>query len=246
MIIASLITLGQLMNHSSFLTRLPVDSIGGSSGNSIESATPVVVGGGEPLELLLDRLADLMLDGDLLVSRAASLLLNRFRQLEEQRSIESSIYKKRFACYNGKWLLAIRASRAELTGGGGEKPAYCKTGAMIDAPADNLLADQYDYDDDDELEEDGEDYGADDAELNHLRAFGDESTVANGPAGIGGVAGGRLDGESQDEQEEDDDGAELETPDLNVIDANSMIKHLTSRREFRSEWLRPSGGVGDK
>lgn len=58
-----------------------------------------------------------------------------------------------------------------------------------------------------------------------------------------GIDAARDDDDDNDEEEEeeevdnDDDDDDDDGPDFNVVDANSMIKHLTSRREFRSKWL---------
>lgn len=103
MLVSCLFSLAHLMNHANFLEALAKDlDFLDSHGSKLEYQ----------LEILVNKLANLLLSGNESLVKLSCLLLDRLRQLEEQQSInESYVYTKRFSVYNDKWLAAIRSSR---------------------------------------------------------------------------------------------------------------------------------------
>lgn len=224
-----LYTLAQLVKHSGFLLKLksylPID--GSKLGDSSVE---------EQLNHLLDRLASLTLHGNTIISKFSILLLDQLRHLEGPRG---SIFERRFSSYNTKWLEAMKASREGLLEAGiDDIPRYHQVKAS--SLRGQSEGEPLDGDEEDEFE--------------HLKAVGDEghlserttstssstkatSTYSEMRRGNPGSKHPRCD-EDEDDDELNGFEDEFEGPDLNVIDQSSMIKHLTTRREFRSGLLR--------
>lgn len=230
MISNTLYTLAQLIKHPAFLSKLksflPT--------NKLELNNSLI---NEQLDNLLNKFASLTLHGNMIISRFAILLLDQFRHLEGS---QGSIFERRFSIYNTKWLDAMRTSREGLLETNiSDISRYHKVKASISLEGQSEEEEPFGTDDGDEFE--------------HLKAVGDEvsertvstcsstkvsslypvmrgeNNCENKDTGSGG--------DEDDEDELDEDEENFEGPDLNVIDQNSMIKHLTTRREFRSEWL---------
>lgn len=300
MIIHTLYSLSQLMNHSQFLKTLLVglnnndydhdhddddDDVlaSNSTTRGLTNCEPIDATGQESnlnllAETLVDKLANLVLhtggggrfeqaepqvaggqqklrrrlSSQGAVPRLALRLLDLFRQLEQQTSIESSfVHKIRFAYYNTKWLAAIQASREAL-----ESPASAPTAAAprpsSGATARSMARDRTapldaaswfggelshyegDGDEDDEF---GDIRGKRllDGQQLRLQPMMEEEEAAGEHA----EAGGDVEDEDRELKEDLESGGSTasgsfgEAPDLNVIDCNSMIKHLSSRRQLR-------------
>lgn len=194
MMIFSLITFYQLMDHSYFLKNLKVE----------ENA-------------IVDKLINLIgYFNDQRVEKLIILILNSFVQLEEQESIEESLIKrKRFAHHNSKWLNAIQMQSK----GDEDDLDKDELGNVIDYDADHLRSfDQIKFQKSErkleKIEQEEDSSGLEDFEENGT----DRS--ANGSSHSSACLSNQ---------------SNQLVPDLNVIDSNSMIKHLTSRREFRLE-----------
>jgi len=233
MIISSLYTLSQLMNHSHFLKDM--------SNLEAESADEASFVGSGHVGFLVDKLAELVSDADERVAKLAVHLLNRLRQLEERAAGGCVIWKRRFAIYNRRWLDAVEPRRVGHQQAEGVTSLACEMEEM----REHELEEEYpsldgnEMIDDSPTEEEEEECG----ELNvHLKTFDDFERPKSGHerrqrgqsalfAQIHGTMGSA---DSADEVDEDDEEqSSLEAPDLNVIDANSMIKHLSCRREIR-------------
>lgn len=284
LLIHTLYSLGQLMNHSQFLRSLLGETPEGWShrdhdddgagsikeevADEDESAEDEPESNlSELAELLVDKLANLVLYTGVSsppamasataapaggpgrersqtrtgVSRLALDLLNVFRQLEQQTSIESSfVHKVRFANYNSKWLAAIQASREAL-----ESPSSSAAAATMAATRSEPIAraqaatqpngfwfdnENDDYGDDDELlfggNDDDDDFGG---------------RLPSGAASQHPMEPMMEEDESQlpsASSDSSNSGSGLEAPDLNVIEPSSMIKHLSSRRQLRRHFSR--------
>ena len=222
MLISCLFTLKKLANHSSFLVQLvPTDA---------EDQQQVATDPGR----LIDRLCLLLVHGDVQVVKLATGILNSLKQFEEQQSLQDSIIsRQRFVHYNNRWLGAIRANREDLTGGRGERQLEV---------ADFRLAGDEDLEEEDLEDGEGQLSLLGGNEISQLRAFNSSAK----PQVVADLRKrskeGQLSDEEEEEEEEDEEeeegGSSSGEPDLNVIDANSMIRHLTDRKEFRSELLR--------
>lgn len=251
MILSSLQTLCQLTNHADFLRELSSWQRSSSEGSSLEE--------------LADKLAQLMLNGhQSMVAKLAGYLLIRLERLDrlgheaddsdaDDDQSERLVHTKRFSSYNGKWLAAIRASR--------EEPASAGSGQPHDS---EICHDDDDEPNEDEEEEDDDDddcFGllrrqagssrsqsgllasfADELGSGQVKLFGAEELSEGGSSrAAADRAGSSSESETPDEDDEGDGYLEAteeeDGPDFSVVDANSMIKHLTSRREFRSKWL---------
>lgn len=235
MMIHTLYTLAQFIKHSAFLQKLKLYLP--NDGEKVDR--PIA---GDELDHLMDRFASLTLHGNATISKFAILLMDRLRHLDGEQ--QGSIFEKRFSAYNSKWLDAMKASREGLLG------------TSMNLEHHQTRADTFTR-----MSEEDELLNGDDGdEFEQLKAIGEEgnlserttSTASSTKAGslYSGSKkennenkyedrGGDGDNNNNDDDELDEDDEELEGPDLNVIDQNSMIKHLTTRREFRSKCLWP-------
>lgn len=218
MTVSCLYTLVQLMNHSSFLKEAFLSDDKNKQ---------------QIIEKLVDRLSSLIMHNDITLAKLTDSILNTVKQLEEQQSLSDSITcEKRFAYYNSKWLNAIRAHRDDSTGDDDSEHLDVESNYVTKIENRNIEEDEL------ELNVD---------EFNQLRAFDDEVvSISSGRSVTTIEPNNKLNNSGDDddnygdnivEDEDDDDASFGVEPDLNVIDANSMIRHLTSRKEFRSEWL---------
>lgn len=263
LIMHTLYSLSQLMNHSHFLKTL-LSATHTNRGHievlSVDDEAERESNLSSLAELLVDRLANLVHSGaGSSISRLALELLNLFRQLEQQTSIESSfVHKIRFANYNSKWLAAIQASREALelppasfaaapaSARGGRFSARNDRVAAGREPAsdaaswfggDGELLFGQQYDDQEEDDHDQDDFVED--TIVGKRLFNGQQL----PAMLEEEKEDEDDGDDADADDDDDeeddgvgsDSASSEAPDLNVIDPNSMIKHLSSRRQLRQQ-----------
>lgn len=232
MIINTLYTLIQLTNHSEFLRDISNDLI-----NSIEI--------NNNFNYLIEKLTYLMANGNNQIIKLSVLLLIRFCQLEEQRSIdESIIMRKRFVLYNNKWLNAINVSRDNISPAGRDE----LTSNTYDDSLSNDDYDDHETYDTNQLNKRGFLFAKD--EFNQLHTLDElkqqqiiqvKESNNNKSKLINDLNGDDNDEDdliSDDDDDYDEDNSFINEPDLNVIDANSMTKHLTSRRKFRSELLR--------
>lgn len=231
MISYSLYTLAQLMKHSTFLREIKL-CLSNDKTNTLDEALS------GQLDQLIDKLANLTLHGSPVISKFAIILLDRLRHFDED---QGDLHERRFAVYNAKWLDAMRASREGLLALGIEEISETNYKVKPNSSKQKLSQDDQSVEDD-EVEAD---------ELVQLRAIEEEgldsdravSTASSLPRYTGIRSrevqkNGEDVDDVDDEDDLDEDDNEFEGPDLNVIDSNSMIKHLTTRREFRSEWMR--------
>lgn len=245
MISHTLYTLAQLMKHSGFLQKLKT-----YLPNDGEKVNPIA--DSDELDHLMDRFASLTLHGSAIISKFAILLLDRLRHLEGE---QGSIFKKCFSAYNSKWLDAMRASREGLLETGPNQEHHEARADTFARMSEDELPDGDEFEHLKAIGEEGN--------LSERTTSTASSTKACSPySGIkkenignkyedkcddgDGANDNDNDNEDGDDDDDDDDvdddeidedDEELEGPDLNVIDQNSMIKHLTTRREFRSKCL---------
>lgn len=166
---------------------------------------------------LISQLATLMLSSSTPLVRLACQLANKLRYLELSLSSPESqsapIHTRRFICYNGRWLDEIRTSRDEPL-----------SPDEIEAPENWPESDEDNqYSDFDKVND-----------AASLKSYGNPRDRVESEDVEAEVAD-ELD--EEEISEENQDGSGLATFDFNVIDSNSMIKHLISRRELRSQWL---------
>lgn len=213
MIVSCLFSLSQLLEHKSFL-----DEIIGSL--NIEETQGDAQGRHrrQLVEQLLDRLASLVSHGDGALVRLANSILNKVKQLEEQQSLSESVAcERRFVSYNSKWLAGVTSTGArpgeEADGLEEEEVGEL---AVIGGHRQARLIDAREAP---RLEEEEDEVGV------HVNLKVNRREPKE-----------NLEDEEEDDDYEDDESL-AEEPDLNVIDANSMIRHLTSRKELRAEWL---------
>lgn len=214
MVLGCLYAISQLMRHRGYLKALLKDSIQANE--------------------LMNQLSYLMLSYDANIAKLACHLANMLRQLElavmkkntDQREqvtrnydVSGNFYLRRFVGYNGKWLDEIRSSRDEVMSP--EQDNSDDIIQMVDGESSIHSTDM-------DLVEDAADLGAQ-ASGKLSRISGETETTVD---------------ELLDEDEEDSmedfenqgDSTSLANFDLNVIDSNSMIKHLISRCDNRSKW----------
>lgn len=230
MTISCLFTLSQLVNHSTFL-----QAIGGSLEDERQEAT-----------LLVDHLSSLMMHSDMGTSKLASLILNTLKQFEEQRSLSDSVAcKRRFVCYNEKWLNAIRANR-DQPNTNGDPHEQDLNSAPLDRPGRSEreldMVDVFDQLQTVSNEESSSAFSASSSNRSSNMLDDSAPTIAARLEGVDVIERDNNESENENEpagevEDEEDEEETFSEPDLNVIDANSMIKHLTYRREFRSEQM---------
>lgn len=210
MILSCLFALSQMMNHRRFLEQLTEQT---SQANE-----------------LINQLANLLLSSEAQIAKLACQLANQLSELERRKrspmgsngasrlaeTWSSPIDLRRFVAYNGKWLDEIRMSRDELL----------SPNVEIEAHADDD-ADDVDVDDFEQVDQlnDAADLRSQSSARNRGLLLEDEQETETEVADD-------LDEETLADEAQDD--SSLSGFDLNVIDSNSMIKHLVSRRELRS------------
>lgn len=168
---------------------------------------------------LLSRLANYMLHCEEDIANLACTLIDRFVTILSHTNASST----RFGTYNAKWLQTIRASRNELM-----------------TPPDEESAENFNdwLDEDRELLEDA-------AELSGSGGIMSDdigklnSAMSNKDMTIDDDFVDDCDVDEEDYDESGDDNISRlssEAPDFSVVDPNSMIKHLVTRQQYRTQW----------
>lgn len=220
MVICALYAMTQLLNHTTILNLF-------STSQSPEDI---------PVKKLVQNLCGFLLHGDSTIAGLADSILVAMRQLDEVSSMtESLVHYMRFIAYNNRWLNAIQAHMDDGIGSEDfeehSKSSNSAGAASAKTSSDTHLADSED--------------------LKQVKAFsGDTNLSAQTSSQHQSHRDGTESSSTKEDEENhaldmDDDDDELDygdednfdEPDLNVIDAKSMIKHLTTRKEFRSRWL---------
>lgn len=222
MIVCTLYTLTQLMNHTSFL-----NMISNATSGPIETS----------VKKLIHNLSDFLLHRDSTIVGLAVSILIVLKQLDDDSSMtESLVYGMRFMAYNNRWLKMIQAHMDDGISSDDVEEQF-GDGENADATSEEISSDvQLNLAESEDL---GQQVVTFDGGRSARRASQQSDQIDTESRSTRDDDKSReagLDLEDDNDELDYEDEDIFDEPDLNVIDAKSMIKHLTTRKEFRSNW----------